>query len=928
MTTLDTDTGIPKSQRLEEESSKLRKGDTVMACPGSEQGTSDPISHRKDSLRTAQGNHVSTSRPVFLQLPQSQSIARSDARYEESDSDEAPLTEEEIQNTLGVSIGREQSRLLAPTTPAVEKVAALDSDRNWGFFDGTMDDEQEAEKDGSTPYNSQLGTPETPQSSSHIDSSFQKKGPSLPPLTLSSKTFDVSSQKRPVLDGIKRKRAATGPAASLADLGISRFLSSISLSTLSEQLSFKDISLPRIPSILGSSKSEHRTSNTERIGGSESATKKGFSSNALFKRSNSEASPTRQKNFHPDDETISSMQAGGSNTSQSPYEHTCDIRNDQSSMHELAKSPSSIRRAKSEQSLRPSIAMSRISSLGDDSRWEHVHAQVNSRVKAVFDSLQDSSIKLPNLPSLNLNSLLPDSKGKASSENARQANHRNITQENASHVRGAEKYEGTHVAQSQIGMKNTARHSGHRHLENALEELTGDIVVLGGYRGSILRSTVTNQQLWVPLKVGLNMRRVDLEVGLEAKDEEKMEESIFPSGMLTHVGPIDIGRRLLRRLKHSKNATQGRLKVHNYGYDWRLSPALSSCKLIAFLESLECNQKGVFPPLRGATVIAHSLGGLITRHAVNQRPELFAGVVYAGVPQHCVNILGPFRNGDEVLLSAKVLTAQVNFSIRTSFVLLPESGRCFFDKDTKEEYPVNFFDVEDWRKYAFSPCIATPTAVSLPEKKSLLGSFSSALPSFNGMPSFTTKRGTQAANAKDVLASDIKDATAKTADSAASKADDLSQPAKGVLAPNLSSSESPSSSSISTTCTIPLSLALTYLERTLAETLAFKQALAHNPKHAVDNVYPPLAVIYSTSSPTVYGARVSGRDSIRRVDAYDDLAFASGDGVVLARAAMVPEGYVTAKGGRVRTVRGHVGLLGDLESVGKCLLAVIRARRE
>jgi hypothetical protein len=34
------------------------------------------------------------------------------------------------------------------------------------------------------------------------------------------------------------------------------------------------------------------------------------------------------------------------------------------------------------------------------------------------------------------------------------------------------------------------------------------------------------------------------------------------------------------------------------------------------------------------------LGGLITRWAVNFRPDLFAGVVYAGVPQTCVNILG------------------------------------------------------------------------------------------------------------------------------------------------------------------------------------------------------------------------------------------------------------------------------------------------
>lgn len=70
-----------------------------------------------------------------------------------------------------------------------------------------------------------------------------------------------------------------------------------------------------------------------------------------------------------------------------------------------------------------------------------------------------------------------------------------------------------------------------------------------------------------------------------------------------------------------------------------------------------------------------------------------------------------------------------------------------------------------------------------------------------------------------------------------------------------------------------------------------------------------------------------GRDGIRRADAYDDLAFASGDGVVLARASMLPEGYSVVRGGYVSSERGHVTLLGDLEAVGKCLVRLMDARR-
>jgi hypothetical protein len=128
------------------------------------------------------------------------------------------------------------------------------------------------------------------------------------------------------------------------------------------------------------------------------------------------------------------------------------------------------------------------------------------------------------------------------------------------------------------------------------------------------------------------------------------------------------------------------------------------------------------------------------------------------------------------------------------------------------------------------------------------------------------------------------------------------------------------------TCTIPREEALAYLDRTLKEVKQFRQELAFNESHQKANKYPPFAVMYSKALPTVYGARVSSRDDIRRTDAYDDLAFAAGDGVCLASAAMLPSGYRVIKHGLVRSERGHVGLLGDLEGVGQCLLALARGR--
>jgi pimeloyl-ACP methyl ester carboxylesterase len=239
--------------------------------------------------------------------------------------------------------------------------------------------------------------------------------------------------------------------------------------------------------------------------------------------------------------------------------------------------------------------------------------------------------------------------------------------------------------------------------------------------------------LWVPVKVQLGVRKVNLEVGLDPEDEENMEKSIIADGMLKNVGPVDISKRLFKKLRECENARTGKLRVHDYGYDWRLSPHLLSRKLVEFLEKLPSNQRGVPKEQRGALVIAHSLGGVITRHAVNQRPELFSGVLYAGVPQRCINILGPLRNGDAVLLNEKILTAQVHFSLRTSFVFLPEDGFCFVDKVTKEEYNIDFYNVEDWIKYRICPAVSEPALPAL-SRSSTFGSLLSLSDSLPSLP--------------------------------------------------------------------------------------------------------------------------------------------------------------------------------------------------
>lgn len=852
-----------------------------------------------------------------------------DGVYDEEDLDVHDMADEDAHSLVGVSISRVATRLMSPMTLAAEKAAVMDDLDGGGFFpsdeDVTPPPEPVYSKDSRS-----MPREERPQqqgsSNEHALPLDKLLSPNPQGLALPSSSaagpkplvVERPEETRSVLRGaldITKRRSLSGGADALKKL----------IPSMPKAGSF----IPNIPST------------------------------SFFSSSGNQKSRSRALSLHKDPGSTapSSSNSGINSPSQPASSNKNLVENTRRNSASGSKLPA-LRRVASDDSLLYH-SVSRASSLGDDARFENHREMVNSRVKAIRDSLQDrSSFKLPSMPSMprvpsfstamnfafNLNpgsapvswKANTDSIGDTIPGNARK---RLSAAPNPAVIPGMV---GASVSRPEAvidSARPVAEGPNDGHLERAMEELTGDIVIMGGYRGSILRSAKPpNRQLWVPVKVGLNIRKVNLEVGLEPEDDERMEESIFASGMLQHIGPVDISKRLFKRLRECENARNGKLRIWDYGYDWRLSPHLLSKRLVKFIESLPSNQQGVASKDKGALIVAHSLGGLITRHAVNQRPELFSGVVFAGVPQACVNILGPMRNGDAVLLSSRVLTAQVNFTFRTSFVLLPLEGYCFMDKATGEEYPVDYFNVDDWIKYRWSPCTDPP----LPPKSQPTGGLANILRqgSFTSLQlpgrilsNAAAKRTAQAQTPSSP--SPVHAADSRHPNSLTTLETEFIQDAEGrdrALAPQMGSQSNPikhgysANSSISTAVTIPRDKAIAYLRRTLAETKQFKLELAHSPEHEEADRYPPFAIIYGKSVPTVYAAKVDGRDGIACADSFDNLAFASGDGVCLSREAMLPDGYHLVKGGRISSDRGHVTLLGDLNAVGRAIQAVTKGR--
>lgn len=420
-------------------------------------------------------------------------------------------------------------------------------------------------------------------------------------------------------------------------------------------------------------------------------------------------------------------------------------------------------------------------------------------------------------------------------------------------------------------------------------QVDGDVIIMGGYRGSILRDSQSKRRVWIPIRVGLNIRKIDLTVGLEDEDEYEMEKYIYPDGMLTHIGPVDVSRKLMRKLSSQPNC-----RLIEFGYDWRLSPDISSDKLTKLIKSLH-KQNRNNPNYKGPLIIAHSMGGLIAHHAMQSNPKLIRGIIYAGSPSSCPNILGPLRYGDSVLLSSKVLTAQINFLMRSSFVFLPLNGRCFVDRnDSSKRYDLDFFDVNTWIEYGFSPCVNKSLEIRRTQTNS-------RPPPIQPPPDEAQERQQPPiAKANDYIGRQPGGSESQSSGTIQTRkrADTFNSPN-----PELIKYED----------------AVEYLDRALKRTKKFLHELEYDENKRND--YPPLAVVYGYAVPTLRGARVEGLQGIKDGD-YSDLVFGAGDGVVYQKSLLPADiGFdIVAK---VPSQRGHVSLLNDTDGVGKALKAIL-----
>ncbi|SPO44717.1 uncharacterized protein PSANT_02403 [Moesziomyces antarcticus] len=480
------------------------------------------------------------------------------------------------------------------------------------------------------------------------------------------------------------------------------------------------------------------------------------------------------------------------------------------------------------------------------------------------------------------------------------------------------------------------------------KNLSGNVVLMGGYRGSVLRDAETNMMMWIPIKVGVGLRRPTLELGLSREAEEHSEELVYSSEMCSHIGRlVDMGKRLEERIASRRHA-----KVYSWGYDWRLSLGLSSRKLVAFLEQLYEASAAEPSRRRGAKVVAHSMGGLVALHALAtcKDPRIFEGLVFASTP-FCgtPNILGPFRFGDAALFNDTICSPRATFSFRSSFYLLPTDKRCFEvpvgepdqDEDALTEEQkrqrfkdVDFLDPHVWDELGLSPCLELgrrQEILALARKGADNGTEAHPVQSKPEKDSVDPDKleretsGANKANAEDEealkgigspdsseragpngltmgLMEGFSDGAALTGQAGVAASPDQQaalQPENRQGALRNDATASDSSALAFDSLDYPAQ-SWAYLERTLGEVRQFWAdiELGFDPaKHAAGQ-YPPLMLMTSGRTPCVRGALVGvdsasraedtemqgWKDDVRAGD-YSRMTYAAGDGVITRRSA-------------------------------------------
>eukprot|EP01127_Copromyxa_protea_P017712 TRINITY_DN5442_c0_g1_i1.p1 TRINITY_DN5442_c0_g1~~TRINITY_DN5442_c0_g1_i1.p1 ORF type:complete len:393 (+),score=53.99 TRINITY_DN5442_c0_g1_i1:315-1493(+) len=236
------------------------------------------------------------------------------------------------------------------------------------------------------------------------------------------------------------------------------------------------------------------------------------------------------------------------------------------------------------------------------------------------------------------------------------------------------------------------------------------IVTVHGYKGSVLRKK-DGSVVWITAAQAAGVSSPNLTLPsswidhdgvhkTQERDDITATHTLKGITVVPYVYEPEIYGNWLK-----KSRTMGR-HSYEFSYDWRRSNIESLGKLIAYLNWISAKHNGV-----KVQIVAHSMGGLLTMAALNLVPHLVHSVLFAGAPlRGGPGLIPDLHCGTINVLNKDILSPQVLWTFPSIYSIShagpeehPEDPTYtgLLDTDAKTPLPMDWFDIEYWKKYKF-----------------------------------------------------------------------------------------------------------------------------------------------------------------------------------------------------------------------------------
>ena len=287
------------------------------------------------------------------------------------------------------------------------------------------------------------------------------------------------------------------------------------------------------------------------------------------------------------------------------------------------------------------------------------------------------------------------------------------------------------------------------------------LILIPGLSGSELRHSETKERVWFKT---FKSKSEDLRLPLLA-DPTKMSDKLVATDVLREVKisvfpGYDIYGGFIKAMEirggykeekfDAPTADGFQDSLYVFAYDWRLDNVVNARLLVQKLERLRKHFK---KPNLKFDIVAHSMGGIISRYAAmygdadvlggngKLQPtwvgaRYFDNIILIGTPNEgAVNSLNSLVNGFSLgglrldLPFVQDTSKYLVFSVPSSFQLLPAPGSLRAFGDRLEPIEIDLYDTKTWKKYGWDVRDDKdfPSEFSLAEQKNAGQYFANAL---------------------------------------------------------------------------------------------------------------------------------------------------------------------------------------------------------